>query len=127
MNSADIPSDDEIKELRRKVDERPTDLRRRFDFGVALFRLRKYGEAIAQLERALADPHRRIEARKLMADCFEARGLLDIAHRMRKDIARESGEDSGEGSAPVPLPKRPVTPTGSFRAERRPDEDDHAA
>jgi len=40
---------------------------------------------------------------------------------------KESGEDAGAGSAPVPAPKWPITPSGSFHAERLPDEDDRAA
>lgn len=40
---------------------------------------------------------------------------------------KESGEDAGGGSARIPAPKRPITPSGSFRAERSPDEDDCAA
>jgi hypothetical protein len=40
---------------------------------------------------------------------------------------KQSGDDTGTGSAPVPAPKRPITPSGSFRAERRPDEEDRAA
>jgi hypothetical protein len=44
--------------------------------------------------------------------------------QFRARAPKESGEDAGAGSAPVPVPKRPITPSGSFRAERRPDEDD---
>lgn len=47
--------------------------------------------------------------------------------QFRSEPPKKSGDDAGAGSAPVPAPKRPVTPIGSFRAERRPDEDDHAA
>ena len=124
MDIPETPSDADIKELRRKVDEHPTDFQRRFDLGVALFRCRRYGEAIGELQKAQMNPHRRIEAMRLMADCFEARRLFDVAERMRKNIARESGEDSDEGAAPVPVPKPPVIPPSSFRAERRFDEDD---
>jgi len=127
MESAQTPSDDEIKGLWREVDSHPTDLQRRFDLGVALFRGRRYVEAIAELQKAQGDPHRRIQAMKLLADSYEARGMLDLARRVRAQVARESGEDSGEGSAPVPAPRRPITPHDSFRAERRPDEDDRAA
>jgi len=40
---------------------------------------------------------------------------------------KQSGDDTGAGSAPVPAPKRPIIPSGSFRAERHPDEDGRAA
>ena len=54
--------------------------------------------------------------------------------QFRAQVPKQTGEmpkESGEGgdaddlgSAPVPVPKRPITPSGSFRAERRPDEGD---
>jgi hypothetical protein len=47
--------------------------------------------------------------------------------RFRAPPPKKSGDDTGEGSAPVPVPKRPIIPSGSFCAERRPDEDDQAA
>jgi len=127
MDIPETPSDAEIEELRRKVNEHPGHLEYHFDLGVALFRRRKYSEAIPEFQKAQQDPHRRIQAMRFLADVYEARRMFDLAERVRKNIARESGEDSGEGSAPVPAPKRPITPLGSFRVERRPDEDDRAA
>jgi hypothetical protein len=47
--------------------------------------------------------------------------------RFRAQAPKESGEDTGAGSAPVPAPKRPLTPSGSFRTKRRPDDGDRAA
>ena len=47
--------------------------------------------------------------------------------RFRAQPPKQSGDDTGAGSAPVPAPKRPIIPSGSFRAEKRPDEDDLAA
>jgi hypothetical protein len=37
---------------------------------------------------------------------------------------KQSGDDTDAGSAPTPAPKQPIAPSGSFRAERHPDEDD---
>jgi hypothetical protein len=79
MESTDIPSDDEIKELRRTVDSCPTDLRYRFDLGAALFRHRKYSEAIPELQKAQMNPHTRLEAMRLLADIFDARGMSELA------------------------------------------------
>jgi hypothetical protein len=47
--------------------------------------------------------------------------------QFRAQPPKESGNDAGTGSAPVPAPKRPIAPSSSFRAEKHPDADDHAA
>jgi hypothetical protein len=47
--------------------------------------------------------------------------------RFQEQPPRQSEGDTGTGAAPVPAPKRPIGPSGSSRAERRPDEDDRAA
>jgi hypothetical protein len=47
--------------------------------------------------------------------------------QFRAQSPKQSGDDTGADSAQVPAPKRPITPSGSFRAERRPGEDDRAA
>ena len=127
MDSTNAPSDDEVDLLRRKVAERPTDLRLRFDLGAALFRCHDYSAALVELQHAQQNPHSRLPAMRLLADIFEARGMLELAARKREQISKESGEDSGAGSAPVPAPIRPITPLDSSRAEKRPNENDRAA
>ncbi len=127
MESANIPSDGEIEEIRRKIASYPTDLQYRFELGAALFKRHDYSAAIMELQRAQQNPHCRWPAMRLLADAFDARGMSDLAARVREHLSKESGEDSGAGSAPVPVPTRPVTPLDSSRAERRPDENDRAA
>ena len=124
MEIPETPSDAEIKALRRKVNEHPTDLRHRFDLGVALYRSHRYSEAIFELQKAQQWPVTRWKAMRLLADAYDAKGMHEFAARVREQLSKESGEDGGEGSAPVPAPKRPITPHGSFGAERRPDEDE---
>jgi predicted Zn-dependent protease len=123
MEPTDIPSDDEIKKLRREVDSHPTDLQCRFDLGVALFRQHKYSEAIPELQKAQWNPYTRWSAMRFLAEIYDAKGMSKLASQVRDELSKESGEDSDAGSAPVPAPKQPITPLDSFCAERRPDDD----
>jgi hypothetical protein len=57
--------------------------------------------------------------------------LAKYKAQFRTQPPKESGDNTGTGSddtgtglAPVPTPKRPTTPSGSFRGEGRPNEDD---
>lgn len=60
-------------------------------------------------------------------DMPEGKFIAKYKAQFRAQPPKESGEDAGAGSAPIPAPKRPISPSGSFRAERCPDEDDRAA
>jgi Flp pilus assembly protein TadD len=105
----------------------PTELRLRFELGAALFKRQDYSTAIPELMKAQNSPHCRWSAMKLLADSFDARGMADLAARMREQLSKESGDDDSAGSAPVPVPTRPITPLDSSRAKRRPNENDRAA
>jgi hypothetical protein len=115
---------EEIKRLRDEVYAYPTDLRRRFQLGVALSALHKYYEAIPELRHGMCDPHVRIDAMKHLVEVYEARGEADAAASLREQLARESGDESSSGSAPVPAPTRPISPRGSARAKKNLNEDD---
>jgi hypothetical protein len=127
MELPETPSDVEIEKLRRKVGEHPTDLQFRFDFAVVLYRRQKYSEAIHELQKAQQLPAARWRAMDLLARCYDAKGMTDFAAQVRARLSKETGDDNSDGSAPVPAPKRPITPIDSFHAERRPDEDEHTA
>jgi hypothetical protein len=120
----DVPSDDDPKKLRREITRYPTDLRLRFRLGVASCRRQDYSGAVPELQKAMFSPHFRLQAMYLLIEAYEGSGKPDLAARMREQLSRESGEDSGSGSAPVPVPRRPITPPDSSRAKERPHEDD---
>jgi hypothetical protein len=126
MESSNTPSDDEIKELRRKVDSNPIDFQSHFDLGVALSKRHEYAAAIMELQKAQLNPNIRWPSMKLLAEMYDAKGMSEFAARVRKQLSRESGEDDEAGSAPVPAPKRPITPLDSSHAEKYFDEDDHS-
>jgi predicted Zn-dependent protease len=116
--------DDDLKKLREEVAAYPTDLRRRFQLGAALSQRQKYYEAIPELQKGMMNPHVRLEAMKLLIDAYEALGQSDLAARVREQLSKESGDESGSGSAPVPAPTRPIAPRDSARAKTSLDEND---
>ena len=118
------PTDDDLKKLRKEVDTHPTDLRLRFELGAALSSRQKYHEAISELQKGMMNPHVRWEAMKLLIDAYEAIGQSALAAKVRERLSKESGDESGSGSAPVPAPTRPISPRGSAQAKKSVDEDD---
>ena len=123
---SDAPTDADLKKLRGEVYAYPTDLRLRFRLGAALSMRQDYHAAIPELKKGTWEPNVRLSAMKLLVEAYEATGKFDLAAQLREQLSRESGDESGSGSAPVPAPIRPITPRDSSRAEKRPREDDDA-
>jgi len=121
---SDAPTDDDLKKLREEVAAYPTDLRRRFQLGAALSQCQKYHAAIPELQKGMFNPHTRLDSMKLLIEAYDASGQTDLAARMREQLSKESGDEDGSGSAPVPAPTRPIAPRDSSRAENRSHEDD---
>lgn len=119
----DAPSDEDLKKLRNQVATYPTDLSLRFQLGAGLFDRKDYEAAIPELHKAMNNPHFRLAAMRRLIEACEACGKSDLAARLRAMFARESGNDSDAGSAPVPVPTRPIRPLDSSRAKKRPNED----
>jgi hypothetical protein len=104
MNS-DAPTDADLKRIRDEVVADPTSLRLRFQLGAALCIHQKYYEAIPELEKGMCYPQQRLTAMMLLITAYEATSKPDLAVKMRAQLSRESGDDGGEGLAPVPVPK----------------------
>jgi len=119
------PSDDEIRKIRLRAVSDPTDLQYRFNLGVALFSRHDYTEAIPELARAMVSPPLRLRAMALIAEAFDAKGMRDLAAHMRERISRESGDDGDAGSAPLPVPTKPLRPFDSSGATQIPNQDDN--
>ena len=118
------PTDDNVKKLRKEVDTHPTDLRLRFELGAALASCQKYHEAIAELQKGMMNPHVRLESMKRLIDAYEAIGQSALAARVREQFSKESGDETGSGSAPVPAPTRPISPRDSAREKKSLNEND---
>lgn len=69
----------EAGELRRRIAVHPGDAGLRLELGQALFRAGDHDGAAAELQKAVTDPRRALEARMALARCFEAKGFGDLA------------------------------------------------
>lgn len=69
----------EADELRRRIAIHPGDASLRLELGQALFRKGDHDGAAAELQKAVSDPRRALEARVWLAKCFEAKGFGDLA------------------------------------------------
>lgn len=69
----------EADELRRRIVIHPGDASLRLELGQALFRKGDHDGAAAELQKALSDPRKSLEARVWLAKCFEAKGFGDLA------------------------------------------------
>ncbi len=78
-----------IEETRKRVDRYPTDLQLRFELGQLYYSAGKISEAIQELQKAQANPHRRIQALGLLGQCFARRGMNDLASRTLQNAIKE--------------------------------------
>jgi tetratricopeptide (TPR) repeat protein len=78
-----------LSEAQKRVERFPTDLQLRFELGQAYFEQGKIGEAIAEFQRAQANPHRRIAALNYLAQCFARRKMNDLAARTLQTAIKE--------------------------------------
>lgn len=127
----DRPEDDaELRQARRHVEQKPTDLRSRFELGRALAVRNQHRDAIPQLQKARQNPTCRLAALRLLADCHDALGQTAERDATRRMIESESWReqdnppDDGNGGAASPAPLRPITPAtpGAERDWPGPDE-----
>lgn len=66
-------------EYRRRVEHRPTDLGLRYELGMALLDLGQVEDAIAELQQAVKDPRRKVDAWAALGRAFCEKGLFDLA------------------------------------------------
>lgn len=78
-----------ITEARKRVDRNPTDLQFRFELGEQLLRAGHHTEAIPELQKARTNPNVRIKAMGLLGLCYQAKNMLDLAHRQFSEAAKE--------------------------------------
>ncbi len=68
-----------VAEFRRRSASHPTDLGLRFELGSGLLVTGQVDEAIAELQNAVKDPRRKVDALILLGRAFEQKGLPDLA------------------------------------------------
>jgi tetratricopeptide (TPR) repeat protein len=79
----------QLTECQKRAERFPTDLQIRFELGQLYFKAGKVGEAIQEFQKAQGNPHRRIAAMNLLAQCFAKRKMFDLATRRLQDALKE--------------------------------------
>jgi tetratricopeptide (TPR) repeat protein len=78
-----------LEDAKRRAEANPTDLLVRFDLGELYFKAGRFGEAVAELQKAQNNPNRRIAAMGLLARAFFQRGMNDMAARKLQEALKE--------------------------------------
>lgn len=84
-----------VTEYRRQVEQNPTDLRRRFQLGEALFGIEQFDDAIAELQQAVKDPKVKADSLMMLGQSFAAKDMDDLALG-QLEKALEASTDTGE-------------------------------
>jgi len=79
----------QIAECQKRVGKFPTDLAIRFEMGALYFQAGKFSEAIQELQKAQGNPHKRLAAMSLLAQCFARRKMFDLAARTLQNAIKE--------------------------------------
>lgn len=79
----------QLDECRKRVEKFPTDLGIRFEYGQLLLQAGRVTEAIAEFQKAQNNPHKRIAAMGLLAQCFSRRKMFDLAARTLRNAIKE--------------------------------------
>jgi len=61
----------------------------RFELGEQYFKLGRFGDAVAELQKAQNNPNRRIAAMGLLARAFFERGMNDMAAKKLQEALKE--------------------------------------
>ncbi|HEY1717574.1 MAG TPA: tetratricopeptide repeat protein [Verrucomicrobiae bacterium] len=81
--------DFQLAECQKRVERYPTDLMIRFEMGQLYFQAGKFSEAIQELQKAQGNPHKRLAAMSLLAQCFARRKMFDLAARTLQNAIKE--------------------------------------
>ena len=79
----------QMADCQQRVEKYPTDLAIRFELGQLYFQAGKISEATAEFQKAQQNPHKRIPAMSLLAQCFAKRGMNDSAVRTLQNAIKE--------------------------------------
>jgi tetratricopeptide (TPR) repeat protein len=79
----------QLAECQKRVEKYPNDLAIRFEMGSLYFQAGKVSEAISELQKAQGNPHKRLAAMSLLAQCFAKRKMFDLAARTLQNAIKE--------------------------------------
>lgn len=78
-----------FEEAKKRVERNPTDLQARFELGETLMLVGNYKDAVPELQKAQNNPNVRLRAMSLLGQCYDARGMFDLAKNMLQKAASE--------------------------------------
>ena len=115
------------KLAKKRVEENPTDLGLRFQLGKCLVANHRFKEAIAELQKARQHSGHRRDALRLLAQSYEAVGLLTESENTKRQMDSEdykedddSEEEGDIGEAGSPSPLKPLSPNDLSAAKKFP-------
>src|SRR4030095_2000650 len=79
----------QLAECQARAAKYPHDLQISFELGQTYFQAGKIREAIREFQKSLNNPHRRIASMSYLGQCFEQRGMYDLAARRFQEAIRE--------------------------------------
>ena len=79
----------QLDECRKRSERYPTDLQIKFELGQLYFQAGKYNEAMAEFQKAQANPQRRLQAMAYFGQCLAAKGMNDMAARKLQEALKE--------------------------------------
>jgi tetratricopeptide (TPR) repeat protein len=79
----------QLADCQKRVEKYPTDLALKFELGVLYFNAGKYSEAIAELQKAQQNPHKKLAAMNYLAQCYAKRKMYDFAARTFQNAIKE--------------------------------------
>lgn len=79
----------QLAECRKRADRFPNDLQIRFELGQLFFEAGKLNEAIQELQKAQANPHKHIQSLYYLGQCFARKGINDLAVRTLQNAIKE--------------------------------------
>ena len=83
----------EVAEIQRRLAIHPGDAALRVQLGQELLRQGDPDAAASELQKALSDPRKALEARLLLAKCFETKGFRDLAANEYEKALEGMGEN----------------------------------
>src|ERR1035438_10156137 len=79
----------QLAECQKRAERFGSDLQIRFELGQLYFQMGKITEAMKEFQKAQGNPHRRIQALSYLGQCFERRGINDLAASTFQDAIKE--------------------------------------
>ncbi len=79
----------QVEECKQRADKYPTDLQIKFELGVLYFDAGRLTEAQQEFQKAIGNPHRKMQSMIYLAKCFAARGMNDLAAKRLLEALKE--------------------------------------